>query len=279
MDLVLSNAPNAKKTCSSRFPSSPTMSSTLAPKWFVIHNRLFDAYQYRCFQFSFAFVFQEFTIEVEIANNKHSACEVVQLPQGTVKFETLLHEKANGQLITAAVASFAGSFRGREAPARPGFIRLTIDGQPAGQVEYSASQVVSSGNGTPTLRAGDSLEFDVYVDRRTAKSAKPRMRAHRVRVLAFAAPVAGADSSSPVVREPGIVVAVKQGFGFVRCVDREGKDVYFSQSEVAASAELTEGAEVELEIEQDRKGQLVATRISQLPKGTIQVCLLSNHLY
>ncbi len=302
-------------------------------------------------------------IESNLDSNKRTAVDIVELPKGTVHFETQLYERVRGTLLTAATGGAAvsvsatsfgprgGSVSASAAPSRPGFIRLPqplalfppaseSDDQTAvavaaagsasatmttTRVEYAVTDLVGAGGASagagalgPTLRAGDVLEFDVWLDRRTSKSSHPRVRARCVRLVAFGAPpaaavatpvaaateavadaaaivpaasgLAAAASAASRVREQGTVVAVKHGFGFIRCLDRDCKDLYFSLAEVlllppataaaatnadgtpiptAAAAHLNEGDEVEFEFETDRRGQAVALRVQQLPRGTI----------
>jgi len=92
-------------------------------------------------------------------------------------------------------------------------------------------------------------------------------------------------TSSPKVRERGFVTTIKDSYGFVSCVDREG-ELFFHVSELDTGGSqafnlshrdieirdfLSRGTEVEFSVQPSRRGdRLNARELTVLPKGTIK---------
>lgn len=77
---------------------------------------------------------------------------------------------------------------------------------------------------------------------------------------------------APVVRESGIISTVKDGFGFLRCADRDG-EVFFHFGDFPGSQHTPprKGDEVSFRIQSDaRDGRLRAQQLELLPKGSVQ---------
>ena len=72
------------------------------------------------------------------------------------------------------------------------------------------------------------------------------------------------------IRETGVVCSLKEGFGFIKCCDRD-LSIFFHFSEVVEQSRIIcIGDEVEFTIEEDYHSQRPhATRIRFLPKGTV----------
>lgn len=77
-------------------------------------------------------------------------------------------------------------------------------------------------------------------------------------------------------REQGIIASLKDGYGFLKCVEREPR-IYFHSSEVLdVNRELAVNDEVEFTVIQDStltyntNNRQSAIRIKHLPKGTVQ---------
>lgn len=92
-----------------------------------------------------------------------------------------------------------------------------------------------------TRRHGDWVQFNIAVDRRDKLE-----RATNIELLDESFVVSGEK------RETGVVATVKDGYGFIRCADRDAR-VFFHFSEVISQdEEVNLNSEVEFTISQVR---------------------------
>ncbi|RLN66869.1 hypothetical protein BBJ28_00015297 [Nothophytophthora sp. Chile5] len=103
---------------------------------------------------------------------------------------------------------------------------------------------------------GDQVAFDEVMDKRTGK-----LKAVKVRVVQL----------NPKNRETGMINAMKEDFGFIKCAERAG-DAYFRFSDVMGSnRNFRSGTEVAFDVLADNKADhMRATRLVILPQGTIK---------
>ncbi len=116
-----------------------------------------------------------------------------------------------------------------------------------------------------TLRHGDWVQFVIAVDRRDKLK-----RATKIELL---------DESFKVSderREQGMVQALKDGFGFIKCAERDAR-MFFHFSEILdVRRTIANGDEVEFTVSNDlnqRQQKQLAIRIKHLEPGTVQVSL------
>ena len=106
------------------------------------------------------------------------------------------------------------------------------------------------------------MQFNVAVDRRDKLE-----RATNIELMDESFVVSGEK------RETGIVAAIKEGYGFIRCAERDSR-VFFHFSEViTAEEEVDINAEVEFTVAQQDQSQpnkQSAVRIKVLPIGSVQ---------
>ncbi|KAF7695293.1 hypothetical protein HF521_007016 [Silurus meridionalis] len=78
------------------------------------------------------------------------------------------------------------------------------------------------------------------------------------------------DSKSKETREMGVIAAMRDGFGFIKCVDRDAR-MFFHFSEVLEESPLHISDEVEFTVVPDMLSaqRNHAVRIKKLPKGTV----------
>lgn len=102
----------------------------------------------------------------------------------------------------------------------------------------------------------DKVLFDQVLDKRTGK-----MKAVKVRVLQL----------NPKNRETGVITAMKEDFGFIKCAERSS-DAYFRFSDVMGSSRnFGNGTEVAFDVVVDNKSDHVrASRLQILPRGTVK---------
>lgn len=190
---------------------------------------------------------------VQIRNNKEVAVNVEKLPEGTVIFEDIGTEKKRGKILKTL-----------KLP------QNTRQGDPlAGRIVYETLEgpiEIPFGDrdqvGDYTLRVDDIVEFNIATDRRDKlqRATNIGLSEHTFFV-------------SKEQREKGYIVTLKEGYGFIRCTDREAR-MFFHYSELLdVHREIRLQQEVEFTVIQDptTTGRLVAIRIRFLPKGTIVV--------
>lgn len=104
---------------------------------------------------------------------------------------------------------------------------------------------------------GDEVKFDIIMVRATRQRKAANLRLVKA-------------AEKPVVpREQGVVDALKDNFGFIKCADRSER-LFFHFSEVKdKSQSLRNGDELEFVVSTDREKRNVANDIKILPKGTV----------
>ncbi|XP_066254560.1 RNA-binding protein Unr isoform X1 [Euwallacea similis] len=202
----------------------------------------------------------EYTIQTR--NGKEVACNIIKLPPGTVIFEDLKPETLKGQ-VTKAIDK---NPRTANEPL-PGRITYKVaDSKEIREISFSEKDQM----GDFTLRYGDWVKFQIATDRRDALD-----RATHIVLLdeSFAA--------SGEKREQGVVASLKEGFGFLKCVDREAR-LFFHFNEILdvnRTSELQVGDEFEFTVVQDQTNSYTTThkenrqsaiRMKWLPLGTVQ---------
>ncbi|KAG1670794.1 Cold shock domain-containing protein E1 [Nymphon striatum] len=190
---------------------------------------------------------------IQTRNNKEVACNVERLPEGSVVFEDILPEIYQGQISKTIE---------RQLP------KVTIDSF-TGNIKYSVDNVdkeITFGDRDVecdhTLMENDWIQFNVAVDRRDSLH-----RATRIHFLN-----AETFSSSKEKREKGIIFTLKEGFGFIKCANREHPRLFFHFSEIIdKNNEIHAQDEVEFHVSQDSgsSNRYNAIRIFRLPRGSV----------
>nr|CAH7723561.1 unnamed protein product [Callosobruchus chinensis] len=199
----------------------------------------------------------EYTIQTR--NGKEVACNITRLPPGTVIFEDLKPEILKGQVLKPIDR---GPPRNPSDPL-PGRIRAPRD---RSEVEVAFGEKDQAGDFT--LRHGDWVRFQVATDRRDGLD-----RATHILLLEESFKVSGEK------REQGVVAMIREGYGFLKCVEREGR-LFFHFNEildVEKAAEVQVGDEFEFTVIQDQSSSTMfnqnrpsAIRMKLLPPGTVQ---------
>lgn len=197
----------------------------------------------------------EFTIQTR--NGKEVACSITRLPPGTVIFEDLKPETIKGQVLKPLDR---GPNARHQSDPLPGRIRYRAPDH--SEVEISFGDKDQKGDFT--LRHGDWVQFKIATDRRDGLN-----RATNIALLDESFLVSGEK------REQGVVVSIKEGFGFLRCVEREPR-LFFHFNEILDSErEIQVGDEYEFTVVQDQTSTFTnnrqsAIRMKWLPPGTVQ---------
>lgn len=193
----------------------------------------------------------EFTIQCR--TGKDVATNIVKLPEGTVCFDDISEEVIKGQIIKP-VDRVQARHQG-DAPL-PGRILYQSDSVDLEIVYGDKDQV-----GEFTLMPNDWVEFRIATDRRNKLE-----RAAHIRILEESFIVPKEE------REMGVVVAVKEGFGFIKCQNRETRMFFHFSELIDQSRKVQYNDEVEFTVIEDQSspGRLNAVRIRYLPSGTVK---------
>uniref|UniRef100_A0A8D3A3D6 Cold shock domain-containing protein E1 n=3 Tax=Scophthalmus maximus TaxID=52904 RepID=A0A8D3A3D6_SCOMX len=190
----------------------------------------------------------EFTIKDR--NGKEVATDVRLLPQGTVIFEDISIEQFEGTVVKVIpkvpTKNQNDPLPGRIS-ARIGFADKEL---PFGEKD-TKSKV--------TLLEGDHIQFNISTDRRDKLE-----RATNIDILP------DTFDFTKETREMGVIAAIRDGFGFIKCVDRDAR-MFFHFSEVLEETQLHISDEVEFTVVPDMLSaqRNHAVRIKKLPKGTV----------
>lgn len=190
----------------------------------------------------------EFTIKDR--NGKEVATDVRLLPQGTVIFEDISIEQFEGT-VAKVIPKVPTKNQNDPLPgrisARIGFTEKEL---PFGEKD-TKSKV--------TLLEGDHIQFNISTDRRDKLE-----RATNIDI------VPDTFNFTKESREMGVIAAIRDGFGFIKCVDRDAR-MFFHFSEVLEESQLHISDEVEFTVVPDMLSaqRNHAVRIKKLAKGTV----------
>ncbi|XP_041860809.1 cold shock domain-containing protein E1 isoform X6 [Melanotaenia boesemani] len=190
----------------------------------------------------------EFTIKDR--NGKEVATDVRLLPQGTVIFEDISIEQFEGSVVKV-IPKVPTKNQNDPLPGRiSARIGFTDKELPFGEKD-TKSKV--------TLLEGDHIQFNISTDRRDKLE-----RATNIDVLP------DTFNFTKETREMGVIAAIRDGFGFIKCVDRDAR-MFFHFSEVLEESQLHISDEVEFTVVPDMLSaqRNHAVRIKKLPKGTV----------
>ncbi|KAM6925614.1 cold shock domain-containing protein E1 isoform 1-T1 [Xenentodon cancila] len=190
----------------------------------------------------------EFTIKDR--NGKEVATDVRLLPQGTVIFEDISIEQFEGTVVKV-IPKVPSKNQNDPLPGRiSARIGFTDKELPFGEKD-TRSKV--------TLLEGDHIQFNISTDRRDKLE-----RATNIDILP------DTFNFTKEMREMGVIAAMRDGFGFIKCVDRDAR-MFFHFSEVLEESQLHISDEVEFTVVPDMLSaqRNHAVRIKKLPKGTV----------
>uniref|UniRef100_A0A8C3ABS2 Cold shock domain-containing protein E1 n=1 Tax=Cyclopterus lumpus TaxID=8103 RepID=A0A8C3ABS2_CYCLU len=190
----------------------------------------------------------EFTIKDR--NGKEVATEVRLLPQGTVIFEDISIEQFEGTVVKV-IPKVPTKNQNDPLPGRiSSRIGFNDKELPFGEKD-TKSKV--------TLLEGDHIQFNISTDRRDKLE-----RATNIDILP------DTFDFTKETREMGVIAAIRDGFGFIKCVDRDAR-MFFHFSEVLEESQLHISDEVEFTVVPDMLSaqRNHAVRIKKLPKGTV----------
>ncbi|XP_029911477.1 cold shock domain-containing protein E1 isoform X3 [Myripristis murdjan] len=190
----------------------------------------------------------EFTIKDR--NGKEVATDVRLLPQGTVIFEDISIEQFEGT-VTKVIPKVPTKNQNDPLP-----------GRISARIGFTDKELLFGEKDTKskvTLLEGDHVQFNISTDRRDKLE-----RATNIDILS------DTFSFTKETREMGVIAAMRDGFGFIKCVDRDAR-MFFHFSEVLEESQLHISDEVEFTVVPDMLSaqRNHAVRIKKLPKGTV----------
>ena len=190
---------------------------------------------------------------IQTRNGKEVACNLSKLLPGTVVFEDVGLDFFTGQVLKPLDRT--GKYQ--QTDPLPGRVKYRALDRSEVEIPFGEKDQV----GDFTLRHGDWVKFVVATDRRDKLK-----RATKIELL---------DESFKVSderREQGVIQALKEGFGFLKCVDRSEKMFFhFSEClEVNRKLGVTDEMEFTVSPDPTTLGRQLATRIKHLPPGTVK---------
>ncbi|XP_010793460.1 cold shock domain-containing protein E1 isoform X6 [Notothenia coriiceps] len=190
----------------------------------------------------------EFTIKDR--NGKEVATDVRLLAQGTVIFEDISIEQFEGTVVKVIPKV---PTKNQNDP---------LPGRISSQIGFADKELPFGEKDTKskvTLLEGDHIQFNISTDRRDKLE-----RATNIDILP------DTFDFTKESREMGVIAAIRDGFGFIKCVDRDAR-MFFHFSEVLEESQLHISDEVEFTVVPDMLSaqRNHAVRIKKLPKGTV----------
>ncbi|KAF2881106.1 hypothetical protein ILUMI_25072 [Ignelater luminosus] len=194
---------------------------------------------------------------IQTRNGKEVACNITRLPPGTVIFEDLKPEILKGQVLKPLDR---GPNARHQTDALPGRIRYRAPDHSEVEIAFGDKDQ----KGDFTLRHGDWVQFQIATDRRDQLN-----RATHISLLDESFVVSGER------REQGVVASVKDGFGFLRCVEREPRLFFHFNEVLDIDQEIKVGDEFEFTVVQDQTSTYTnnrqsAIRMKRLPASSVQ---------
>lgn len=206
--------------------------------------------------------------DIQTRNNKEVAVSVNRLPSGSVIFEDVSHDIIKGKIIKTferhsnhSINRQHHAINNNSSPSSnldmfPGKIVYIRDG-----IEYETSFAEKDVKGEYTLNIGDLVEFNLVTDRRDKMQ-------HASNVTLSSETF----ETSSEQREQGYISGLKEFYGFIKCLNREGTRIFFRLSEFidpSIPPELNKEVEFTPAPDLSNSGRLQATRIKYLPNCTI----------
>jgi len=197
---------------------------------------------------------------VQIRNGKEVATEIERLPEGTVIFEDIAVEPVKGKIL-----KMIKSTNRRPSEALAGRIMYETN---KGLIEIPFGE--KDQRGECTLLQGDSVEFQIATDRRDKLQ-----RATNIGLLEDTFAYSGE------IRETGLIAALKDGYGFIYCAERDAR-MFFHFSEfmdLTYNPRLQDELEFTVDQDSSQPTRQVATRIKHLNKGSVSFLNILPSIY
>lgn len=203
------------------------------------------------------------SVEFVIQNRqgKHVACQIKVLPHGTVSFDVIGEDQFEGVVKAPVIRSFTHG-RGKVCEASEG--KIIYDPVIGSSV---LSYTERDQKGSYTMCVGDLVSFRIATDRRDGST-----RATKVSLIKLV-------EEQNKTRERGIIAALRDGFGFIRCAKRDCRMFFHVNEVIDSEAQLNTNTEVEFTVQSDYTNEREhAVRIALLPALTVQFEIIHKEL-
>ncbi|XP_011499122.1 PREDICTED: cold shock domain-containing protein E1 [Ceratosolen solmsi marchali] len=193
---------------------------------------------------------------IQSKNGKEIARNITKLPPGSIIFEEINDEIIKGQILKPLERSLLA----RQSDPLPGRIRYRAPDHSEVEVSFGDKDQ----KGDFTLRHGDWVQFRIATDTRDQLK-----RATEISLLPESFTVSGER------REQGVIVSLRDGYGFIRCAEREGRLFFHFNEVLDVDREICVSDEVEFTVIQDPSSSFSnarqsGIRLKHLPSGTVQ---------
>lgn len=197
----------------------------------------------------------QFTIQNR--QGKEVATQIKVLPMGSVVFDDVAQEELQGAVKQPVIRSFTHG-RGKEPEPMPGQIIYQTDTGGITTLPYTDKDQV----GGYTMLSGDIVHFSIATDRRNGENRATDVQLYRLIE----------DQKEESHRETGIIAALRDGFGFIRCAQRDARMFFHFNEVIDIDHKLAQHDEVEFSVQNDYTNErLHAVRIRVLPQGSVQI--------
>lgn len=183
-----------------------------------------------------------------LSGGKIQATQVKLLPQNSVIIKELSAETYKGTVTVLPIPN------GKQKHTTNKNGEIISDNLAGMRLDFSQNDMVNK----YTLKEGDLVNFRVISDKRNSNKWATQVTLEEMIDI---------DTKC---RERGIVVTVKDGYGFIRCAERKAR-IFFHFSEIVSTSQtININSEVEFSIsEEPVTGRLLAIRVIKLPEGSI----------
>ncbi|KAK8742384.1 hypothetical protein OTU49_001837, partial [Cherax quadricarinatus] len=192
---------------------------------------------------------------IQTRNGKEVATNMVKLNPGTVVFEDINQELIRGQVLKPVERN------PRHNQKDPLTGRIRYRGKDRSEVEVKFGERDQKGDFT--LRHGDWVQFNIATDRRDHLQ-----KATNISLLDDSFNVSGEK------REHGVIAALKDGYGFIKCADRDARLFFHYNELLDPENEIAINDEVMFTVAQDTTNQSPnrqsAIRIHRVNSGTVK---------
>ena len=225
----------------------------------------------------------EFNIESRLGNEVAARITLLPPEHERLKFEHI-HEKMQlGILLKCPLRNDAPN---DQVPVNKSDLAGVIQSQDGKYFEYFDTDRLGN---KYTLRVGDPIQFQICIDLRSHTS-----RATNVKIdtdIFGKNEIPDDVKISPNLkmlylsafknekREVGVIAAVKDGFGFIKCVERDSRMFFHCNEIIDPDHRVRMQDEVEFTVLEDsmyEDSRFHATRISVLPKGSVKFHTISD---
>jgi cold shock CspA family protein len=208
---------------------------------------------------------------IQSRQGKEVATQIKVLPSDSVQFDSVAEELFQGAVRTPVIRSFTHG-RGKELEPQPGELVYQSEGDGITNLPYAHNDQV----GDFTMLAGDIVHFSIATDKRNGAVRATNVTLHKLIE----------SQREPKDRETGMIAALREGFGFIRCAERDMRLFFHFNEVIDTEHKLTQHDEVEFTVQNDYTNErLHAVRVKILTPGSVQFevstkfCLFSGSLH